>query len=107
MDAACNSREIAAELMKLFFKLTEQEQTRLADAVAEGNAAAASAVAHKVAGSCVSCGMNRLSARFKELEHLCKEAIPANINERLQTIDQELRDIHRDLEKYFGCSLAS
>ncbi len=106
MDAACNDHEVAVELMKLFFNLTGQEQTRLAEAIAQGNDATASAISHKVAGSCSSCGMIGLSARFKELEHLCKHAIPADINNRLQTIDQEMQDIRKNLEEHFNCSLA-
>lgn len=107
LEATGNDRTIAAELMRLFFELTGQEQARLADAVAQGNFAAASAVAHKVAGSCVACGMNGISARFKELETLCKEAMPDDVCERVQTIDRELQDTRRNLEEHFNCSLAS
>ena len=106
MDAACNNRDIATELMKLFFNLTGQERARLADAVARYDHATASAVAHKVAGSCISCGMSGVSARFKELEHLCKEAMPADINDRLKIIDTELQEARRAMEEYFNCSLA-
>jgi HPt (histidine-containing phosphotransfer) domain-containing protein len=106
MDAVCQNQELAAGLMKLFFELTGQEQARLAGVVAEGNSASASAVAHKIAGSCASCGMSGLAARFRELEHLCKTAIPGDINERLQTIDREMQEVRRGLELYFNCSLA-
>ena len=102
MDAACNDQEIAATLMQLFFELTKQEQTRLNDAVAQGNAPTASAVAHKVAGSCASCGLNRLAALFRETEHLCKETLPGDINERIQAITQEMTQVRLDLEKYFN-----
>ena len=105
MDAACNDQEIAATLLKLFFELTSQEQAHLNDAVAQGNAPTASAVAHKVAGSCASCGMNRLAALFRETEHLCKETLPGDINERIQAITQEMIKIRLDLEKYFNCTL--
>jgi HPt (histidine-containing phosphotransfer) domain-containing protein len=105
MDAACNDQEIAATLLKLFFELTSQEQARLNDAVAQGNAPMASAVAHKVAGSCASCGMNKLAALFRETEHLCKETLPGDINERIQTITQEMIKIRLDLEKHFNCPL--
>lgn len=107
MDAACNNQDIAAGLMKLFFELTGQEQTRLIDFITQGNAAAASAVAHKVAGSCASCGMSGLATRFRELEHLCKQAIPADVNERLEAINRESLEIRRGLETYFNCSLTS
>lgn len=106
MDAACNDQEIAATLLKLFFELTSQEQARLDSAVAQGNAPTASAVAHKVAGSCASCGMNKLATRFREVEHLCKETLPIDINERIQTITKEMMETRLDLEKYFNCSLA-
>jgi HPt (histidine-containing phosphotransfer) domain-containing protein len=105
MDAACNDQEIAATLLKLFFELTSQEQACLDNAIAQGNAPMASAVAHKVAGSCASCGMNKLAARFRELEHLCKETLPGDINERIQIITQDMTTIRIDLEKYFNCSL--
>ncbi|HPR83325.1 MAG TPA: Hpt domain-containing protein [Pontiellaceae bacterium] len=107
LEATGNDRTIAAELMRLFFELTGQEQARLADAVAQGNHAAASAVAHKVAGSCVACGMSGIYARFKELENLCKEAMPEDACERIQAIDRELQDARRNLEKYFNCTLVS
>ncbi len=105
MDAACNDQEIAATLLKLFFELTSQEQARLNDAVVQGNAPTASAVAHKVAGSCASCGMNKLAALFRETEHLCNETLPDDINERIQAITQEMTSIRLDLEKYFNCPL--
>jgi HPt (histidine-containing phosphotransfer) domain-containing protein len=107
MDAACNSRDLAADLLKLFFELTGQEQTRLADAVAQENSAAASAVAHKIAGSCAACGMSGPAARFRELEQLCKQAIPADVSDRLQAIDREMQETRLDLEKYFNCSFVS
>lgn len=106
MDAACNDQAIAATLLKLFFELTGQEKTRLTDAVAQGNFATASAVAHKIAGSCASCGMSGVAALFRELEHLCKESLPTDIRERLQTIDLNLQNIRYGLEKHFNCSLA-
>jgi HPt (histidine-containing phosphotransfer) domain-containing protein len=106
MDAACQNQELAAGLMKLFFELTGQEQSRLAGIIAEGNSASASAVAHKIAGSCASCGMSGLAARFRELEHLCKTAIPGDVGERLQAIDREMHEIRLGLEIYFNCSLA-
>lgn len=106
MDAACHNQDLAAGLMKLFFELTAQEQTRLVSAVEQGNAASASAISHKVAGSCASCGISGLAARFRELEHLCKQAIPDDINERLQTISHELQKTRLGLEMYFNCSLA-
>lgn len=106
MDAACQNQEIASGLMNLFFELTGQEQARLAVVIAEGNSASASAVAHKIAGSCASCGMSGLAARFRELEHLCKTSIPEDVNERLQTIDREMQEVRRSLELYFNCSLA-
>jgi len=106
MDAACNDQDIAAGLMRLFFELTGQEQARLAAAVAQGNPASASAVAHKVAGSCASCGMSGLAARFRELEHLCKVAIPDDISGRLRAIDHEMQENRAGLEMYFNCSLS-
>ena len=106
MDAACGNREIAADLMKLFFKLTGGEQANLADAVARKDHAAISAIAHKVAGSCIACGMGGLSAQFKELENLCKNSLPEDTGARIQAVDRQLQDVRRYLEEFFTCPLA-
>ena len=106
MDAACKDLSIAKELLKLFFELTGQEQTRLSAAAAQGDAPTASAVAHKIAGSCSACGMSELAARFRELERLCKGSLPDDLNERLQSVYGELQNIRHGLEEYFNCSFA-
>lgn len=107
MDAACNNQDVATGLMKLFFELTGQEQTRLVSAIEQKNAAAASAIAHKVAGSCASCGMSGLASCFRDLEHLCKIEIPEDVGNRLQAINDEMQELRCGLEKYFACSLTS
>ena len=107
MDAACNDRDMAIDLMKMFFDLSAKEQIRIADAVSRHDHAGVSAVAHKLAGSCIACGMAGLSARFKDIEHLSKAAMPEDIRGRLQTIDRELQDIRRSLENHFNCTLGA
>ena len=106
MDAACKDLSIAKELLKMFFDLTGQEQARLSAAAAQGDAPTASAVAHKIAGSCSACGMSELSTRFRELERLCKESLPADLSERLKGVYDELLNIRLGLEEYFNCSFA-
>ena len=106
MDAACGDQDLAIDLVKLFFDLTGQEQIRLADAVAQGNAPSASDVAHKIAGSCASCGMSELAARCRELELLCKKAIPDDVSGRLKEINQGIQEVRCGLETHFNCSLA-
>lgn len=105
MDASGNNREIAADLLKLFFELTAQEQANLSAAIAGGRAPEAAAVAHKVAGSCSACGMHGLAARFRELELLCKQVLPDDAGARLQTITAELGTVRRQLETEFNCNL--
>lgn len=107
MEATCNDRSEAADLMKLFFRLTDQEQACLTDSAGRRDCTAVAAISHKLAGSCASCGMSGLAARFSELESLCKGSLPADISERIQTISREMQNIRRELETYFNCSLGA
>lgn len=102
-EATCEDRDLAIELLNLFFEQTALEQKRLNRAAEQRDAQELSAVAHKIAGSCSACGMTALSARMRELEALCRQSIPADIEARLQDTARELQEIRRGLETHFNC----
>ncbi len=107
LDASGGNREIACSLARLYFELTAGEITRLADAIAAGDAATASAVAHKCAGSSISCGMAALAAQLKSLELESLRGMPANAAEQLAEIRKELAAVQTAMETYFDCSFTS
>lgn len=107
MDASGGDREIAISLVSLYFELTGAEIIKLEEAVRAGNAAVVSAVAHKCAGSSVSCGMPVLAAMLKNLETTSAQEMPADIPERMQAIREEMAAVRTAFETHFGCSFAA
>lgn len=105
LDAVCDDRQTAIDLLNMFFELTRMEMERLTASITDGDAATASAAAHKIAGSSVSCGLNHLAAGLREIETLCKEAIPADIDDRLQLIDRQLGEGRQFFENHLECQL--
>lgn len=107
LDASGGNQEIAASLARLYFELTAGEITRLAAAITGGDASAVSAIAHKCAGSSISCGMAALAAQLKNLELESARGMPANAAEQLAQIRKELAAVQTAMETYFNCSFAS
>ena len=106
MDASGGDREIASSLVRLYFELTGVEITRLEEAVREEDAAAVSAIAHKCAGSSVSCGMPALGVMLKNLESESAKGMPTDTSERMQEINREMAAVRSAFETHFGCSFA-
>jgi len=107
LDAAGGDREIAASLIHLYFELTGGEIVQLKEAVREGNAKRVSAIAHKCAGSSISCGMTSLAALLKALETDSAQNMPADADQRLEEVCNELSAVQTALETHFNCSFAS
>ncbi len=107
MDASGGNREIAISLVQLFFELTGGEFARLETAVHEGNATNVSSIAHKCAGSSISCGMLRLSKLLKALEIESAQGMPADAPEQLEKIQDELDAAKTAFEAHFNCTFTS
>jgi HPt (histidine-containing phosphotransfer) domain-containing protein len=107
IDSACDDREIAADLVRLYFELTGQEMLRLDEAVANGDFATISAVAHKCAGSSISCGMTRLSELLRNLEQQSAEGIPPDLPDQMEQIKAEMTAVKAAAEKHFDCTFSS
>ncbi len=104
MDASGGDREIAMSLVSLYFELTGSEIAKLEEAIRTGDSATTSAVAHKCAGSSVSCGMPVLAVMLKDLEKASAQSMPADAPERMQEIRKEMSAVRTAFEAHFGCS---
>ena len=54
----------------------------------------------------VGPALSELAARCRELELLCKKAIPDDVSGRLKEINQGIQEVRCGLETHFNCSLA-
>lgn len=92
LESTCGDHNLIAELIDFFFELAREEVRSLADYIAHGDATSVLAFAHKLAGSAMACGMTELSHHLLELEMLCKQGMPSDVDERVQAIAQQLSD---------------
>jgi HPt (histidine-containing phosphotransfer) domain-containing protein len=106
MDASGGNQEIAISLVSLYFELTGGEISKLEEAIRAGDASTVSAIAHKCAGSSVSCGMPALAVMLKNLEMESTKGMPADVSERMQEINKEMVSVRAAFETHFGCSFA-
>jgi len=104
MEASGDDRDIAIDLIHLFFDLTGKELDRLEDAAGNGDAATVSAVAHKCAGSSVACGITTLGALLRALELDAKQDLPTNLSDQLKRIREEMATVRDTLNKHFQCN---
>ncbi|MCC7299558.1 MAG: Hpt domain-containing protein [Verrucomicrobia bacterium] len=107
MDATGGNRDIAKDLARLYLDLTGQELARLDQAVTDGDEEKVSAIAHKCAGSSISCGLIKLSTLLKALELSSAQEMPPDILGQIEGIRNEMSAAKTALEAYFDCSFAS
>ena len=104
MESSCDDRDIAIDLIHLYFDLTGEELARLEEAAGNGDAATVSAVAHKCAGSSVACGMTTLGILLRALELDAKQGLPENFPEQLKNIKEEMSAVRDILNNHFNCA---
>ena len=93
MDAAGGDRNMAAELIQLYLDLTAKELDLLEEAVSGGDAPAIQAIAHKCAGSSITCGMNEMAGLMKDLEYEASLGLLENAEKQLKLIKDGLTAI--------------
>jgi HPt (histidine-containing phosphotransfer) domain-containing protein len=106
MDASGGNREVAVSLVQLYFELTGGEMTRMAEAISGNCPETVSAIAHKCAGSSISCGMIRLADLLKTLETSSAQVMPADAPGQLEEIQKEMSAMKTAFETHFNCSIA-
>jgi HPt (histidine-containing phosphotransfer) domain-containing protein len=100
LESACGDYDTAIELLNLFFELTGAEMKRLILAVDEDDVASALGTAHKMAGSCLACGLMTLGNDLRELEKDCKQGLlPGDVTERMECITQQFGEARGILER--------
>lgn len=91
IESACGDREIAIELLDLYFDQTGQEMALLIDAATSDDVSAVKASAHKMVGSSMACGLIDLTDELHDLEELCRqEKMPDDIDERMKRLTNQL-----------------
>lgn len=96
MDAAGGDRDMAVELIQLYLDLTAKELVLLEEAVANGDAPAIHAIAHKCSGSSMTCGMNEMAGLMKDLEYESSLGLLDDAHNRLTLIKEGLSAIEID-----------
>jgi HPt (histidine-containing phosphotransfer) domain-containing protein len=104
MDVASDDREIAADLVRLYFEQTRQEMLQLEAAADSGDFTAVSTIAHRCAGSSTSCGMTKLFEMLRDLERQSVESIPPDLPDQLEKIKAEMVAVKTVTEDYFNCT---
>jgi HPt (histidine-containing phosphotransfer) domain-containing protein len=69
-ELAGNNAERARELADRYVRQTNEQLTKLRDAIATGVASDVKRIAHSAAGSSAMCGMNPMLALLRELERM-------------------------------------
>jgi len=96
MDAAGGDRNMAAELLQLYMDLTAKELVLLEEAILSGSAPAVHAIAHKCAGSSMTCGMSEMAGLMKDLEYESSLGLLEDAQKRLTLIKEGLDAIKID-----------
>ncbi len=102
LEAAGGERDIATDLLEMFFDQTGREMDRLINATVSGDAMAVSEAAHKMVGSSVTCGLMDLAADLRDLEQRGKHALPADIDERIQRLQAHLEHARSFFQNHFA-----
>lgn len=104
MEASCDDRDIAVDLVQLFFELTGQEMVGLKEAADTGNTESVVSISHKCAGSSSSCGLLALANMLRTIELDAKQnGLPDDLQDRLKKIDEEMNAAKAGLEAHFNC----
>jgi HPt (histidine-containing phosphotransfer) domain-containing protein len=107
LATAGGDRDLARDLIRLFFELTGQEFMLLNAAVKASDAETACDVAHKCAGSSSTCGMMKLAFLLKNLETACVAELPEDAEQQLLTIREEFDASKSAYEQFFHCPFSS
>lgn len=100
MEASGSDPALAEELVELYLELTGKEVVLLQKAAEAGDTAAVHAIAHKCAGSSVTCGMKELAETLRNLEYETFSGLPDDLSERLNQINKQLDVIRTEAETF-------
>ncbi|VGO21285.1 Hpt domain-containing protein [Pontiella sulfatireligans] len=102
LDAISGDTALATELLELFFCETNKDFEGLCAAVAAASVADAVKAAHKMAGASMACGLAGVAGELRELEQLCKVAMPSDMNARVSRAGKALSDARHFFENYYA-----
>ena len=89
-------------LMDLYFSQAEECIPRLQQSVSSGDLADATRTAHKLAGSSLSCGLDRIGQLFRFLERACIEENQAKASSLAASIDAEFASVRAAIAKFLA-----
>ncbi|MCW5550834.1 MAG: response regulator [Verrucomicrobiae bacterium] len=92
------------ELVSLYLTQTREQVAQLGDAVQAGNAAEVRRVAHSCAGASATCGITKLVAPLRELEHRGQEGNLTGASELQTQIATEFERVSQFLAPYLKSS---
>lgn len=105
MEASCDERELALELIQLFFETTDECCERLDKAMMAGDAAEISAASHKCCGASASCGMIELERRMRTIESTGKDNRLSDTPAAYDAMKEELASCRHFLEHEFNITI--
>jgi HPt (histidine-containing phosphotransfer) domain-containing protein len=106
MEAACDERDFAIELIRLFFDTIAESCAWLKRAMAAHDANEIALAAHKCCGSSSACGMAELERRLRSIEVLGQEDRLDGVQEATDRMLEELERCRLFLEKEFDLKIA-
>ncbi|MBM4153147.1 MAG: hypothetical protein FJ220_06470, partial [Kiritimatiellaceae bacterium] len=75
LETSGDDRSLAVELLSLYLELTGKELDRLQIVASIGDNKSIHSIAHKCAGSSITCGMQELADILRELEYASVESV--------------------------------
>jgi CheY-like chemotaxis protein/HPt (histidine-containing phosphotransfer) domain-containing protein len=106
MEAACDDRDFAIELIRLFFDTMVESRAWLGSALAARDAGDIARAAHKCCGSSSACGMAELERRLRAIEVLGQEGRLDEVQKATDFMLEELGRCRLFLEKEFDLTIA-
>ena len=93
LESVCGDKETALELLDLFFELVGREMDDIGNAIAAEDVASVAALAHKMVGSSMACGLAGFAGGMADMEKECrKNGMPSDAGERVQRLALQLSE---------------
>jgi HPt (histidine-containing phosphotransfer) domain-containing protein len=101
LQSACDGDpQLLRELMDLFFGQAGEIMAGLGKAIQAGDVAEVDHLSHKLAGSCLACGMSALVPPLRQLEHNAKAGHLQGAPDWFAQAEAQLEAVRRFMQDY-------
>jgi HPt (histidine-containing phosphotransfer) domain-containing protein len=103
LQSACDGdAELMRELLGLYFRQADEIMAGLGHAIPAGDVGQVDYLAHKLAGSSLSCGMSALVPALRQLEHNAKDGHLQGAADWFAQVGVQLEAVRRYMRDLFG-----